>query len=238
MHGFGATSPMATTCPSCSRTLTAADMSDTTHAVRLTNAERERRWANVRPKDAATLILIDRTAKKPEDPDGPPARRAQFMPGKFVFPGGRSSPATGAWSPPARCTPRSEERLMARVQRPTCQRARALALAAIRETFEETGLLLGTTDYGAPDIALPEGPGRTSPALACIPDAREPAFRGPRHHAAAPAQALRHALLRRRGRRHRRTGRGRRAAPTASWSSSAGSSWTRRAPGPAHHHVA
>ncbi len=39
---------------------------------------------------------------------------------------------------------------MARVTRPSPQRSRALALAAIRETFEETGLLLGSKDYGGP----------------------------------------------------------------------------------------
>jgi len=53
--------------------------------------------------------------------------------------------------------PRTEIALDARVARPSAQRGRALALAAIRETFEETGLLLGTTAYGAPD-GTPEGP--------------------------------------------------------------------------------
>jgi 8-oxo-dGTP pyrophosphatase MutT (NUDIX family) len=47
--------------------------------------------------------------------------------------------------------PRAEQALMAKVTRPSTQRCRALALAAIRETFEETGLLLGTKDYGSPD---------------------------------------------------------------------------------------
>ncbi len=48
-----------------------------------------------------------------------------------------------------------EERLMRRVQRPTASRARALALSAIRETFEETGLMFGQTGLGAP--SAPEG---------------------------------------------------------------------------------
>jgi 8-oxo-dGTP pyrophosphatase MutT (NUDIX family) len=39
--------------------------------------------------------------------------------------------------------PHTEARLMRATQRPSAAKARAFALAAIRETFEETGLLLG-----------------------------------------------------------------------------------------------
>ena len=46
-----------------------------------------------------------------------------------------------------------EDRLVARVQRPSPAKARALALAAIRETFEETGLLFGSCEFGVPDAA-------------------------------------------------------------------------------------
>ena len=35
----------------------------------------------------------------------------------------------------------------------TPQRCRALTLAAIRETFEETGLMIGSADYGKPERA-------------------------------------------------------------------------------------
>ncbi len=35
-------------------------------AERLTKTEREQRWANQKPVDAATLILIDRSGKKPK----------------------------------------------------------------------------------------------------------------------------------------------------------------------------
>src|SRR5215212_2503269 len=123
---------------------------------RLTTAERERRWANVRPKNAATLIIIDRNGRRPKVLMGRRHTGHQFMPGKFVFPGGRielgdrSMPVAGALHP------RAEAALLARVIRPSARRARALALAAIRETFEETGLLLGTREYGAPED-VPEG---------------------------------------------------------------------------------
>jgi 8-oxo-dGTP pyrophosphatase MutT (NUDIX family) len=124
---------------------------------RLTSTERDRSSANVRPRDAATLIIIDRTARTPKVLMGRRHAGHKFMPGKFVFPGGRieagdrSMPVAGALSA------RAEQALMARVTRPSSQRARALALAAIRETFGETGLMLGTKEHGAPEGA-PEGP--------------------------------------------------------------------------------
>jgi 8-oxo-dGTP pyrophosphatase MutT (NUDIX family) len=144
-------------------------MSDANLTDRLTNAERERRWPNVRPRDAATLILIDRTAKKPKILMGRRHAGHKFMPGKFVFPGGRIEPGDRRMVCAGALHPKTEERLLARVQRPTSQRARALALAAIRETFEETGLLLGSTEFGAPDVALP-GPWSDFARLGVYPD--------------------------------------------------------------------
>ena len=49
-----------------------------------------------------------------------------------------------------------EQQLMRQVVRPSAVKARALALAAIRETFEETGLLLGARHEGA--AGSPDGP--------------------------------------------------------------------------------
>jgi 8-oxo-dGTP pyrophosphatase MutT (NUDIX family) len=51
--------------------------------------------------------------------------------------------------------PHVEEKLNARVRRPSPNFARALALAAIRETFEETGLAIGVQDRGAPNNPPP-----------------------------------------------------------------------------------
>ena len=42
-----------------------------------------------RPKDAATLILIDRSGDKPKVLVGKRHDNVVFMPGKYVFPGGR-----------------------------------------------------------------------------------------------------------------------------------------------------
>ena len=50
----------------------------------------------------------------------------------------------------------AEAALTRQVSRPPHHLGRALALAAIRETYEETGLLLGTAEYGPPED-VPEG---------------------------------------------------------------------------------
>lgn len=138
-------------------------------AKRLTGAQRERRWPNVRPKDAATLIIIDRSCSPPKVLVGRRHEGHRFMPGKFVFPGGRIEPGDRRMPAAGTLHPRAEAALMARVPNASAQRGRALALAAIRETFEETGLLLGTKEYGAPDCA-PQGPWSAFREHAVFPD--------------------------------------------------------------------
>ncbi len=138
-------------------------------AQRMTDAERERRWPNVRPSDAATLILIDRTGRTPKVLMGKRHHGHKFMPGKFVFPGGRIETGDRRMSVAGMLDPVVEEKLMKRVQRPTLSRARALALAAIRETFEETGLMLGSKDYGTPDV-VPDGPWSEFAAAGVFPE--------------------------------------------------------------------
>lgn len=120
-------------------------------ATRLTNAERRQDWANVRPKDAATLILVDRKGKKPRVLMGRRSPKLKFMPGMFVFPGGRLEKTDKAMPVCGLLDADSERRLMTMVQRPTLGRARGLAAAAIREMYEETGLLVGTKGLGAPE---------------------------------------------------------------------------------------
>jgi 8-oxo-dGTP pyrophosphatase MutT (NUDIX family) len=138
-------------------------------AQRMTDAERERRWPNVRPSDAATLILIDRSGATPKVLMGKRHAGHKFMPGKFVFPGGRIEAGDRRMSVAGMLDPVVEDKLLKRVQRPSLSRARALALAAIRETFEETGLMLGSKDYGTPEV-VPEGPWADFAAAGVFPE--------------------------------------------------------------------
>lgn len=94
----------------------------------------------VRPRDAATLILIRPTSAAPEILMGKRSAGHKFMPGKFVFPGGRVDPADTRLNHDTDLRPEVLTRL---AQHGGERLARALARAAIRETFEEAGLLLG-----------------------------------------------------------------------------------------------
>jgi 8-oxo-dGTP pyrophosphatase MutT (NUDIX family) len=123
---------------------------------RLTAAERERASPNVRPKDAATLMIVDRSGSTPKVLLGKRHHGHKFMPGKFVFPGGRLEPNDRLMPVATPLNPFTEQYLMRSMRRPSAARARGLALAAVRETFEETGLILGTPRDGA--MPAPEGP--------------------------------------------------------------------------------
>jgi 8-oxo-dGTP pyrophosphatase MutT (NUDIX family) len=103
-----------------------------------------------RPRDAATLILIDRSTNPPKVQLGRRHANHVFMPGKFVFPGGRVEPQDRLMPFANALHPQAEAWLMKQTIRPSVARARAFALAAIRETFEETGLLLGAKRSDAP----------------------------------------------------------------------------------------
>jgi 8-oxo-dGTP pyrophosphatase MutT (NUDIX family) len=102
-----------------------------------------------RPVDAATLILIDRTATTPKVLVGRRHDKVVFQPGKFVFPGGRVDKSDNR-VPIAAPLPRAlEANLLKSRPKITPSRARALAVAAIREACEETGLCLGRKRDGA-----------------------------------------------------------------------------------------
>lgn len=68
-----------------------------------------------------------------------------FMPGKFVFPGGRLEKGDLNLATRYPLPAASLDRLLARTSKGfSARRAAALGLAAIRETFEEAGALIGT----------------------------------------------------------------------------------------------
>lgn len=138
-------------------------------ADRLTTTERERRWPNVRPRDAATLIILDRTGQDPKVLMGRRHHGHKFMPGKFVFPGGRIELGDRHMPVAGGLAPRVETALLARVTRRPLHLGRALALAAIRETFEETGYLIGTRRE-EPPRRMPEGPWQAFRERGVVPD--------------------------------------------------------------------
>ncbi len=106
-------------------------------------AEMRSKGRAVKPKDAATLIIVRRDGKEPTILMGKRAAGHKFMPNKFVFPGGKVDAGDSRIQPPNDLHPAVLKRLMKGCSE---SRARALALAAIRETFEETGLVLGEPD--------------------------------------------------------------------------------------------
>lgn len=101
----------------------------------------------VRPKDAATIVIYRDVGPRTEILMGERSGKHSFMPNTYVFPGGRVDAGD------SRVIPAKDlnEDVFVRLIRGGCSpaRARALAIAAIRETFEETGLLISAS-HGRP----------------------------------------------------------------------------------------
>ena len=99
-----------------------------------------------RPRDAATLILVRNTR---EVMMGQRAKGHVFMPDKWVFPGGRVDP--GDVRAPAAKELRPEVEALLNLGGGVRRAPRAFALAAVRETKEEAGLILGNEK--GPDLS-------------------------------------------------------------------------------------
>ncbi len=91
-------------------------------------------------RDAATVIVLRDRLDRPSVLMGQRGAKAAFMPNKFVFPGGAVDRADAhvplATPLPEPCRTRLRDHAPAGL-------AHALAVAAIRELWEETGLVLG-----------------------------------------------------------------------------------------------
>ncbi len=109
---------------------------------RMTKTERDQSFPDSVPRDAATMILIDREGPDPKVLLGRRHAGHKFMPGKFVFPGGRIEKADADMAAVTELHPAAEAKLKAKPGNDESS-PRAFPLAAIRETYEETGLLLG-----------------------------------------------------------------------------------------------
>lgn len=129
-------------------------------AMRATDAKR------VKPRHAATLIIVRRDAKKPRLLMGRRHGGHSFMPDKWVFPGGRVD--RGDFTAPSAndLTPEVAAKLAITLRHASPQMPRALALAAIRETFEEAGLLLAKKAAPRPGA----GPWRPFLEAGALPD--------------------------------------------------------------------
>lgn len=120
--------------------------------------ERQRAWSG-RPKDAASVILVDRSSAVPSILMGRRGSGHAFMPGLHVFPGGRRDPRDHALPFARDLHPKVSDRLLAAsASRLTRRGARALALAALRELHEETGLrVTGPQDTGPQNTGRDDG---------------------------------------------------------------------------------
>ena len=109
-----------------------------------------------RPLHAATLMLVRRDGPAPRVMMGRRHAGARFMPDRWVFPGGRCEPEDARGPAASELTPVTADLLSRAVARSAAATLpRALGLAAVRETWEETGLRLARA-APAPASPLPE----------------------------------------------------------------------------------
>ncbi len=110
------------------------------------------------PVEAAGLVLIRHARGASGGLEvllGRRSRRSRFMPGVYVFPGGRLSPADRRPSGFAETLAPAPLGL----DHGTRRRLAVFARAALRETFEETGLLLGAPTPAGRGPAQARAPG-------------------------------------------------------------------------------
>ena len=113
---------------------------------RLSSVERDRSHKNIRPSDAATLLILDRAAGgSVRVLMGKRHMRHKFFPGAFVFPGGKVDASDSRVRHLDDYHPDVLTKLMYEMRgRPSATRARAFGVAALRETYEEAGIFIGS----------------------------------------------------------------------------------------------
>ena len=108
------------------------------------------------PRDAASLVIVDAAPGTLRVLLGKRRPTQIFAPGKYVFPGGSLDPADDEFAAAHRLADHDRFALGDELERGSAQRSpEAFALAAIRETFEETGLVIGSKGPSAPVVAPP-----------------------------------------------------------------------------------
>ena len=99
------------------------------------------RKPTLKPRDAASLILFRRGSRGPEVLMGQRNAGHAFMPNRYVFPGGRVDPTDHRVPVASPLDEATADRLVRSCR--SASRAHAHAITAIRETYEETGLMVG-----------------------------------------------------------------------------------------------
>ena len=111
--------------------------------MKITDGERAKRKELTRaprPRLASTLVVTCGSGINLKILMGQRSKRHDFMPSVYVFPGGRVDRADSYAKYAGDLSPRTQ-RILEAAYPP--RRARAVALASVRETWEETGLMLG-----------------------------------------------------------------------------------------------
>ncbi|MCX2981107.1 NUDIX hydrolase [Halieaceae bacterium IMCC14734] len=104
---------------------------------------------SLRPRDAATLIVV---RDQREILVGVRSAGHVFMPHLYVFPGGRVDAGDARVPSPVQLRAPELNKLTKTL---SPARARALAMTAVRETYEETGLILGRPTKQPPSTSSP-----------------------------------------------------------------------------------
>ena len=111
--------------------------------MKITQTERDKREKMARaprPRLASTLVLTCGSGENLKILMGQRSKRHDFMPSVYVFPGGRVDRADSYAKYAGDLSTRTQ-RILETAYSP--RRARAVVLASVRETWEETGLMLG-----------------------------------------------------------------------------------------------
>ncbi|AOF89254.1 NUDIX hydrolase [Sinorhizobium sp. RAC02] len=113
----------------------------------------------VRPVDAASILLLDRSGGRVRVLVGRRSSKHVFMPDVYVFPGGRRDAGDHLVSVSNPLNPLANERLALRAgARCSDSRLRAIGVAALRELYEEAGIAVGMSLGEQPGGALPFRP--------------------------------------------------------------------------------
>lgn len=115
------------------------------------------RKRTLRPRDAASLMLLDRSESRLRVLMGRRSQAHVFMPNLHVFPGGRRDPADHRFANGSEMHLAVLRRLrLAKGEHCSPARLQALAVAALRELREEANLIVGKPAVGNPLAFLPD----------------------------------------------------------------------------------